>query len=49
MLVLVPGLILVALGLIAEILVTTRPVTEYYSICERVGWPAATETFETVE
>lgn len=49
MLVLVPGLILVALGLIAEILVTTRPVTEYYSICERVGWPAATETVETVE
>ncbi len=49
MLVVVPGLILMALGLIAELLVAARPVTDLYTISERVGWPAAVNALDAAD
>lgn len=47
--VLAPGLVLVAFGLMAELLVAARPVTELYTICARVGWPAAANAFDAAD
>jgi glycosyltransferase involved in cell wall biosynthesis len=37
----VPGLILIAIGLVAELVAATRPAEELYTVSERVGWCAA--------
>ena len=48
-LIVAPGLLFVTLGLIAELLVAARPVTELYAISERVGWCAAASAFDTAD
>ncbi|MCL2330669.1 MAG: hypothetical protein FWC56_05145, partial [Phycisphaerae bacterium] len=45
--VLTPGVMLVAIGLVAPLIVDQRPAHEQYIIAERVGWCATTTTLAT--
>ena len=38
--ILVPGLTLIAIGLVAELIAASRPIDDLYTIEERVGWCA---------
>lgn len=41
--ILVPGMILIAIGLVGELIVANRPADQLYTIMERVGWCAVGE------
>ncbi|HPD32145.1 MAG TPA: glycosyltransferase family 2 protein [Phycisphaerae bacterium] len=43
LLVLTPGLVLIAIGLVAELVVAERPLDRLYEVVEKVGWCAETE------